>query len=246
MRLVQHGTVSNLADTETAVWLKISTRRRVSRDVLYSEFWSKTWMMKMFPYKVPLATDRQSGFNYLPNPPKPWWWRSRFYNKTHYGWRGTFPSIRFWGFVNSCVVQEEPLRSCKVTLWCGVYVRKVICHYFSEDGVENCVTVTAERYKSWAPAHSTASISECLISRFVPQNRLIWLFQASFFGLSWSHESIRTSHNLAGPKREHLTKSGEFTTKSFNKSYGKCYEGGTNVHQLRRRDGHLTNIILGI
>ena len=56
-------------------------------------------------------------------------------------------NCRIWGTENPQVIQQLPMHSPRVTVWCGFWVGGVIGPYFFENDAGNAVTVNGVRYR---------------------------------------------------------------------------------------------------
>ena len=56
-------------------------------------------------------------------------------------------NCRIWGTENPQVIQQLPMHSPRVTVWCGFWVGGVIGPYFFENDAGNAITVNGVRYR---------------------------------------------------------------------------------------------------
>jgi hypothetical protein len=152
-----------------------STRRRATQMGICRRSLQRILVkdLRMFPYKVQtvhqlLPADRQWRVNYsqallnLHRDENDFLSKIIMSDEAHFHLCGYVnkQNFRFWGTENPRVMHEEPLHPLKVTVWCGVYVGRVIGPYFFEDDVGNTVTVTGERYRTMINGFLLPQIAE--------------------------------------------------------------------------------------
>lgn len=57
-------------------------------------------------------------------------------------------NCRIWGSENPHVIEEKPMHSQRVTVWCGFWSGGIIWPFFFENEQENAITVNGDRYRA--------------------------------------------------------------------------------------------------
>ena len=116
--------------------------------------------LKLFPYKIPLCqellpTDAEKRLAYsrsfldLCNIPS-FMESVIFSDEAHFHLSGCVNrhNSRIWSHENPHQIQEKPLHSPRVTVWCGISAGFVLGPYFFENDDGTTSTVTGEKYRS--------------------------------------------------------------------------------------------------
>ena len=75
--------------------------------------------------------------------------KNLFSDKIHFQLNGYVnkQNCRIWSEKNPYIVQERPLHSQRVTVWCAFWSGGVICPYFFENDDGRPVTINGNRYR---------------------------------------------------------------------------------------------------